>query len=52
MLGMIAGSAHAQPNTLYFMKNISQTWEMNPANTGIENGWSFQHAGFPVWRWQ
>lgn len=46
MLGIIAGSAHAQPNTLYFMKNISQTWEMNPANTGIENGWHFSMPGF------
>lgn len=46
ILGMIAGNAHAQPNTMYFMKNVSQTWEMNPANTGIENGWHFSMPGF------
>ena len=46
ILGMVAGNAHAQPNTMYFMKNVSQTWEMNPANTGIESGWHFSMPGF------
>lgn len=46
VLGLVAGNAHAQPNTMYYMKNISQTWEMNPANTGIESGWHFSMPGF------
>lgn len=46
VLGLVAGNAHAQPNTMYHMKNISQTWEMNPANTGIESGWHFSMPGF------
>ncbi len=29
----------AQPNTLYFMKGIPQTKDLNPARPGIENGW-------------
>jgi len=29
----------AQPNTLYFMKGIPQTKDLNPARPGIESGW-------------
>lgn len=32
-------SAIAQPNTLYFMKGIPQTKDLNPARPGIESGW-------------
>ncbi|GET30599.1 DUF5723 family protein [Prolixibacter sp. SD074] len=46
VFGLVAGNIHAQPNTMYYMKNISQTWEMNPANTGIESGWHFSMPGF------
>lgn len=32
---------HAQPNTLYFMKGIPQTKDLNPARPGIEDGFYF-----------
>ncbi len=31
----------AQPNTLYFMKGLPQTKEMNPARSGVKNGFYF-----------
>ena len=32
---------HAQPNTLYFMKGIPQTKDLNPARPGILGGFYF-----------
>ncbi|MCX6236841.1 MAG: DUF5723 family protein, partial [Bacteroidia bacterium] len=32
---------HAQPNTLYFMKGIPQTKDLNPARPGISGGFYF-----------
>ncbi len=30
---------YSQPNTLYFMKGIPQTKDLNPARSGIKSGW-------------
>ena len=31
-------SLHAQPNTLYFLKGVPQTKDLNPARPGVERG--------------
>jgi len=36
-----SGSLFAQPNTLYFMKGIPQTKDLNPARPGITGGFYF-----------
>ncbi len=36
----------SQPNTLYFMKGIPQTKDLNPARPGIEEGFYFSMPGF------
>lgn len=36
-----SGSLFAQPNTLYFMKGIPQTKDLNPARPGISGGFYF-----------
>lgn len=44
LLVIFAGSlhlVHAQPNTLYFMKGIPQTKDLNPARPGITGGFYF-----------
>jgi len=40
---ILGGSGHlfAQPNTLYFMKGIPQTKDLNPARPGISGGFYF-----------
>lgn len=36
-----SGCLYAQPNTLYFMKGIPQTKDLNPARPGISSGFYF-----------
>ena len=35
---VLSAEVKSQPNTLYFMKGIPQTKDLNPARPGIESG--------------
>jgi len=41
VLVFVVHTLHAQPNTLYFMKGIPQTKDLNPARPGISSGFYF-----------
>lgn len=45
ILLVCSGALKSQPNTLYFMKGIPQTKDLNPARPGIESGF---YIGMPL----